>query len=556
MKLHFKQDLINSELYNDLDFDSFIKNFDLPIDLIPEYILDELPEENAVHHFKELRSIQQKVKYDLINIDGIYDIAREIPLIDDIFPFLEKGEADQFHYFQLYRYFAAEKRIKELELQYPLVMTFNLDELINELQKYFSPGLKSLKESEEVKNLSKRLKEKEKDLQNDIKQIEKDIFNHCSLKMIYPYPKEIPTQHPLLEKIKANQYLTVSEKNEFLQIDFKVPASIIEKENDKKNLENTIDSINAITLNEANRLSAPKAKDIQRIYLERKKRIYQYILLIVARKLNLSIPLIKTDTNQDDQYESKFLNLRLPSLEEKHGRNYRPLNVTIHQGASVLFGANMAGKTTLLKTIYFNMMLLKVGLPVAGERMESFFPNKVLFHVKSSGHIQSNLSTFGEEINFFTQEFGEKTLILIDEFFQSTNPVSGEILSKIFLDEFKDKKLILLATTQYPGILNHSGIKLYKMKDATKKINSTPRSNTHLHNSELHASIDKNDKISYDLNFSDLLVRTPYEVEEISKDSIAEALEECLNPIYLTFYFPLPHELKMRIKKHLENDAK
>jgi dsDNA-specific endonuclease/ATPase MutS2 len=55
--------------------------------------------------------------------------------------------------------------------------------------------------------------------------------------------------------------------------------------------------------------------------------------------------------------------------------------------------------------------------------------------------------------------------VLVDELFQSTDPVSGAQLSKIFLEEFRNSGIFLLVTSHYSQVLKVSGLRFLRMKN-------------------------------------------------------------------------------------------
>ncbi len=222
-------------------------------------------------------------------------------------------------------------------------------------------------------------------------------------------------------------------------------------------------------------------------------------------------------------------NAVLPVLKTQRKDAYTPLSLDLKKGASVLFGANMTGKTTALKTIYFHLTAIRTGLPVPAEAITLHFPNQVAFHLKSPGDIKKKLSGFGEEIVFFTKEISPGAYFLVDELFQSTDPVNGVKLSQIFLSAFSQKEMIFFCTSHYPDLLNLTDISLYWMKD-----------------------VDYNQKMPDLMAAEDLLSKIPFEIERIYPDNIENVLKNSRTPLAIALHFNLPETIKEKIRDRLK----
>jgi hypothetical protein len=156
------------------------------------------------------------------------------------------------------------------------------------------------------------------------------------------------------------------------------------------------------------------------------------------------------------------------------------------------------------------------------------FPEQVELHVKSAGAMSRNLSGFGDEIAFFTRELSPSAYILVDELFQSTDPVGGAELSKIVLQDFSHKDLVFFCTSHYPEVLHIRDISLFRMKD-----------------------IDFEEETGHVLNLDTLMGTMPYELERILPQDIGNVLKESRKPLYLALHFPLPESIKEKIRKQL-----
>ncbi|MCB0762232.1 MAG: hypothetical protein KDC12_11970 [Flavobacteriales bacterium] len=92
---------------------------------------------------------------------------------------------------------------------------------------------------------------------------------------------------------------------------------------------------------------------------------------------------------------------------------------------SIITGANMAGKSTFLRTLGVNMILAMAGAPVLAESF-SFRPVKLYSSMRTSDSLQSDESYFYNELKRLKVlidklESGEERFIILDEILKGTN---------------------------------------------------------------------------------------------------------------------------------------
>ncbi len=92
----------------------------------------------------------------------------------------------------------------------------------------------------------------------------------------------------------------------------------------------------------------------------------------------------------------------------------------------IVTGANMAGKSTYLRTIGINHLLASVGLPVNAERL-SFYPGRLLTNLRTSDSLVNSESYFFAELKRLKMIIDrlvsgeEGMLIILDEILKGTN---------------------------------------------------------------------------------------------------------------------------------------
>ena len=127
----------------------------------------------------------------------------------------------------------------------------------------------------------------------------------------------------------------------------------------------------------------------------------------------------------------------------------------------IITGANMAGKSTFLRTVAANYILGMAGAPVCALKME-FTPMKLFTSMRTSDSLDQNESYFYAELKRLRilkerLEEGTKILFILDEILKGTNSNDKSTGSKLFL-----KKIIRLGGT---GLIATHDISLGEMEE-------------------------------------------------------------------------------------------
>jgi len=108
----------------------------------------------------------------------------------------------------------------------------------------------------------------------------------------------------------------------------------------------------------------------------------------------------------------------------------------------IITGANMAGKSTFLRTIAVNMILGMTGAPVCAEKMK-FTPLKLFTSMRTIDSLSHNESYFYAELKRLKAlkerlEKGEEIFFILDEILKGTNSTDKSLGSKQFLRRIID----------------------------------------------------------------------------------------------------------------------
>lgn len=101
------------------------------------------------------------------------------------------------------------------------------------------------------------------------------------------------------------------------------------------------------------------------------------------------------------------------------------VNITHHPYFLVVTGANMAGKSTYLRTVGLNMVLANMGAPVFAKSLR-FYPFHLVTNLRTSDSLADNESYFFAELKRLKMiidrlQSGEQVFIILDEILKGTN---------------------------------------------------------------------------------------------------------------------------------------
>jgi len=133
----------------------------------------------------------------------------------------------------------------------------------------------------------------------------------------------------------------------------------------------------------------------------------------------------------------------------------------------IITGANMAGKSTFLRTIAVNYILAMAGAPVCAAKME-FTPLKLFTSMRTTDSLSENESYFYAELKRIKSlknryENNEPLFFILDEILKGTNSADKSLGSKLFL-----KRLLEMGAT---GLIATHDISIGEMeKDSPQSV--------------------------------------------------------------------------------------
>lgn len=169
------------------------------------------------------------------------------------------------------------------------------------------------------------------------------------------------------------------------------------------------------------------------------------------KKYNLCIP--EWSSEATTTMKNMFHPEVLEALKQQ-GDTFQCVDVTYHNGATLIIGANMGGKTVVLKTLAMCQYLFQFGFGIPAEYASMRCFDEVFFCIGDEQSSVKGLSSFAAEMKRIDHVIkvardNPHILALIDEPARTTNPVEGTALVTALIDLLKNNGMSLLVTTHY-----------------------------------------------------------------------------------------------------------
>ena len=178
-------------------------------------------------------------------------------------------------------------------------------------------------------------------------------------------------------------------------------------------------------------------------------------------------------------------------------------NITIdgHKQLLVVTGANMAGKSTFLRTVGVNMILALAGAVTCARKM-TITPIELHTSVRTSDSVQKNESYFFAELKRLKSiidrmQAGEKLFIIIDEMLRGTNSKDKHHGSEALIEQ--------LIRLNGSGLIATHDIALGSLADKYPENVRNYRFEVEIENNELHFDYKLKTGISQNLNATFLM---------------------------------------------------
>ena len=180
-------------------------------------------------------------------------------------------------------------------------------------------------------------------------------------------------------------------------------------------------------------------------------------LLLAKAELAIGWSLTRPTIGRRTTYEG-LVNPRLKQRNESMGLRYQPVDITLEHGVCLITGANMAGKTVLLKSVATAQIMAQCGMFVPAAAATVMIVDGVTASIGDDQDEMNGLSSYASEIikisNIVADCRRRSLLVLIDEPARTTNPVEGKALVQAIVEMLEGLPSVTLVTTHYSGLGN------------------------------------------------------------------------------------------------------
>jgi len=170
----------------------------------------------------------------------------------------------------------------------------------------------------------------------------------------------------------------------------------------------------------------------------------------------IEMHLCKPTVSEFISYQGLF-NPEVADILKKDKKQFQPIDINLKQQATVITGANMTGKSVVLKTVALAQTLFQFGFFIPATSAQIAYLDRITLLSGDDQNELKGLSSFGAEMKKIHQLMQEiksekKLLALIDEPAASTNPKEGRALVNALADFLTGYKVFSLIATHYGGI--------------------------------------------------------------------------------------------------------
>lgn len=194
----------------------------------------------------------------------------------------------------------------------------------------------------------------------------------------------------------------------------------------------------------------PHAKTMQQVLSE----LARLDVELAKTEQVVTLSLSKPDFSSENTEIKEMFHPQVAFALSQQGKAFQKIDIDIPTQPTLITGANMAGKSVLLKTVALIQTMAQFGfyVPAASAKI---VPVEKIFISAGDGQDEMNgLSSFASEMLRINEMIsaikkGTKALVLIDELARTTNPTEGKAIVCGMLDFLIENGVRSLITTHY-----------------------------------------------------------------------------------------------------------
>jgi dsDNA-specific endonuclease/ATPase MutS2 len=239
-----------------------------------------------------------------------------------------------------------------------------------------------------------------------------------------------------------------------------------------------------------------------KLLLETLEKIGRIDFILAKAKLALKYNSTRPIIGDKIEFIGMF-NPEILDLLKTNNQEFQRLDILLEDGNTFLTGANMGGKSVVLKTLTLNLMLGQMGFYVFAEYAVLPQLDFIKFLSDDVQDTSKGLSSFGgeivrlKEITALLKHFS-RGFIALDEFARGTNPNEGKKFVEGLAEYINKFKSFSIMATHYDGVVKDGdshyqvvGLKNINFEDLKRKIDLNSRDSISLIQKHMDYSIEK-----------------------------------------------------------------
>lgn len=192
----------------------------------------------------------------------------------------------------------------------------------------------------------------------------------------------------------------------------------------------------------------------------------------LAIKFGMCEPII---SNQTSSYSGIF-NPQIRVVLENKNKKFQAVDIEINNHPTLITGANMSGKSVLLRTVALCQFMFQFGFFIPAKKAIICPVDEVLISIGDNQNELNGLSSFAIEMlninRVITQaKDGIKILALIDEPARTTNPDEGKAIVNALIEILNELNVSALVSTHYSGIITKKRLRVKGLRDISDNEN-------------------------------------------------------------------------------------
>lgn len=182
------------------------------------------------------------------------------------------------------------------------------------------------------------------------------------------------------------------------------------------------------------------------------------------KKMDLCFPAV---VEGGETFYNGMFNPAVKDLLLQQGKVYMPVDICFEKEPVTIIGANMGGKSVVLKCLALNQLLAQFGFGVAAHDCCVSLVEEVMLCIGDEQSIVKGVSSFAGEILAINEVIGKIKegkciLALVDEPARTTNPVEGTALVEGLLEVVEGVNGGFVLTTHYN--IQNGKVKRYRVR--------------------------------------------------------------------------------------------